>query len=91
MTGTAPLDITGRQAKEAAALDAAHACMLHESIELGADPDIVNAQLDLLVLAADRRRNEAIERRDEAAERLDVEMQAWLRAVRAKWCPESPT
>lgn len=81
MTGSAPIDIVGRQALDAAAIDEAHCEMLFESLKLGADPAIVNAQIVLLQLAAERRLADA-------AERLHVQTQEWLSAVRDRWCPE---
>lgn len=79
MADSAPLDIVARQALEAAAMDEAHCDMLLEALELGADPAIVNVQIDLLLLAAERRLAEA-------TERLHVQTQEWLSAVRARWC-----
>lgn len=81
MIESALIDIAGRQALDAAAIDEAHCDMLLDALDLGADPDIVNVQIDLLLLAAERRLADA-------AERLHVQTQEWLGAVRDRWCPE---
>lgn len=51
------LDTASRQALRAAAIDEAHAAMLVEAIERGEDDaGVLTAQLDCLVLVAERRK-----------------------------------